>query len=312
MTMPSCDVLLATYNSERWLEPLLRSLAAQDHIDFRLVVADDASADNTIAILERHAANFPGGMEIHRNFPPSGDAIRNFDGLMKRSTAEYIFFCDHDDIWMPDKISTLLTHTRRLEEQATANTPIYVFSDAQVIDAEGQLTAQSFWDYKKYDPAFAKSLPHLLVCPPMIGCASVVNRACLQRASPVPLLGIGHDWWSALVANIFGTIDFNPQKTIQYRIHGSNVSRPRRITPGILMSTTGKRAIVRQGIQRRIGQAAALLKAFGSSLPDDKKRVLERYVDLASLGPIERRARLLQDRFLYPDFYRNAAQLALI
>ena len=46
------DVLLATYNGEKYLEAQLYSLLWQTHKDWRLIVHDDGSTDNTVAIIK--------------------------------------------------------------------------------------------------------------------------------------------------------------------------------------------------------------------------------------------------------------------
>ena len=56
MKTPEIDILLATYNGERYLEAQLQSLLEQDHSDWRLLVRDDNSSDRTPAILHDYAA----------------------------------------------------------------------------------------------------------------------------------------------------------------------------------------------------------------------------------------------------------------
>src|SRR5690348_16157180 len=46
------SVVLCTYNGERWLPELWRSLLAQTHVPDEIVVRDDASSDGTFALLE--------------------------------------------------------------------------------------------------------------------------------------------------------------------------------------------------------------------------------------------------------------------
>src|SRR5689334_1945862 len=99
------DVLLATRNSERFLEPMLRSLAVQTHRDFNLIVGDDASSDRTVEIIRSFIASFERPVTLVERRVPSGSATANFASLLAQSRGDYVLLADHDDVWMPDKIS---------------------------------------------------------------------------------------------------------------------------------------------------------------------------------------------------------------
>jgi glycosyltransferase involved in cell wall biosynthesis len=62
--MPSVQILLATYNGERFLQEQLDSLFAQTGQDFEILVADDGSDDGTLGLLEASAARHPGRVRI--------------------------------------------------------------------------------------------------------------------------------------------------------------------------------------------------------------------------------------------------------
>ena len=55
---PPVELLLATFNSERFLPQLLDSLLTQTHDDFVLVISDDCSADRTISIIDKYGKLF--------------------------------------------------------------------------------------------------------------------------------------------------------------------------------------------------------------------------------------------------------------
>ena len=52
--MEKVDILLATYNGEKYLEAQLDSILEQTYNNFRLIISDDCSNDNTKKILERY------------------------------------------------------------------------------------------------------------------------------------------------------------------------------------------------------------------------------------------------------------------
>ena len=49
------DILLATYNGEKYLKELLDSILNQTYKNIRLIISDDCSKDNTREILEEYA-----------------------------------------------------------------------------------------------------------------------------------------------------------------------------------------------------------------------------------------------------------------
>ncbi|MGF1549982.1 MAG: glycosyltransferase [Sphingomonadaceae bacterium] len=100
------SIAMATYNGAAFLEEQLASLAAQQPEPAELVVCDDGSTDDTIAILERFAsrASFP--VHIHRNERNLG-YVENFLKAAQLCRGDWISFCDQDDVWLPDNLASV-------------------------------------------------------------------------------------------------------------------------------------------------------------------------------------------------------------
>ena len=62
--MSTIDILMATYNGQKFIAEQLDSIFSQTFQDFRLIVRDDGSTDNTGAILEEYSAKYPGRIKI--------------------------------------------------------------------------------------------------------------------------------------------------------------------------------------------------------------------------------------------------------
>jgi glycosyltransferase involved in cell wall biosynthesis len=312
---PSVDVLLATYNNETFLEEMLQSLLAQTFTSFRLVVSDDHSQDGTLETLRKYEPLFAGRMEIFEQGRPSGSAKANFATLMNMATADLILFADADDVWDGDKIRRTVTVLEEMEALHGPDRPAYVFSDARLIDEHGQDTGDSYWKYKRIKPSIADSLNGLLVCPPMLGCTSGVNRALLRLATPVPVDQVtGHDWWMILVANVFGNVRYLSEPTMSYRLHGNNASDQKPVSLAVYASKPGRLSVkmsgVRIGMDMRRLQAQAVLDRFGDQLPQKARASLMSFIDVPRQGYFRRRATLVGGRYLYSDIPRNIAMLA--
>ncbi len=307
--MPSCDVLVASYNATRFGPALLDSLLAQTTQEFGLLVRDDGSNDSSLGLLRSYAKRFGGRMRILEGGLPTGSALGNFSILMQETEADYVMFADIDDVWLPNKVAHTLDLLRRTEAAAAPGAPVYVFTDVTPVNAELEPITQSYWAFKKIDPAVGRSLSHSLVCPVMLGCASGVNRALLTMANPVPTYVTGHDWWGQLVASAFGEVAFSPEQTMLYRLHGSNQSNQKRVGFRDYLRSRNRIAAVRHGMMRRREQAQALIDHFGDRLPADKQKLISDFVATGSQGFIRRRLTILRGGYLYADAPRNIAML---
>jgi hypothetical protein len=100
------SIALATYNGARYLRAQLDSLAAQTLLPAELVVGDDGSVDDTLAILLDFARRAPFPVQVTRN-PVRLGYRKNFMATALRCQSPLIAFCDQDDVWHPDKCATL-------------------------------------------------------------------------------------------------------------------------------------------------------------------------------------------------------------
>ena len=312
------EILLATYNSATYLVPLIESLLAQSIQNFRLIISDDCSTDDTVAILQRYLPLFRHPVQLHVRSTQSGSAMANFAGLMQTSNADYVFLCDADDIWHPDKLEKFLALARSKEAALGSNTPMFLYSDARIINGYGIVTHPSYWRYKKITPARCVALPRLLICAPMLGCAALINRALVQLAANVPVGRVtGHDWWALLVAASLGHVSYLDEATIDYRIHGRNASQPKEVTFSRLSQLAGPYSMRLSGpiheVRRRLAirqrQAEPLLEQFANRLPDATRVIIERFVATRDQSFFARRFTLVGNGHTYPDVTRNLAMM---
>lgn len=98
------SIALATYNGARYLPELFASLVAQEYQPFELVVSDDSSTDETVAIVKAFAEQAPFTVTLIENEQQLG-IIENFYVALSNTNGELIAYCDQDDIWDPQKLS---------------------------------------------------------------------------------------------------------------------------------------------------------------------------------------------------------------
>ena len=100
------SVVMCTYNgATRHLREQLDSIFAQTLLPDEIIVQDDCSTDNTMAVLTEYADRAPEGVDflIFRNDRQKG-INANFFSAMRRARGELIAVSDQDDIWLPTKL----------------------------------------------------------------------------------------------------------------------------------------------------------------------------------------------------------------
>ena len=171
------------------------------------MIADDCSTDGTLAVIER--CGDP-RIRLLRGERRLG-VVANFERALCAARGEYVFLCDQDDVWLPNK--------RAVFVEALASADLVV-SDCRVTDGALLVTAPSFFVLRGSGPGVL----HNLWRNSFLGCCMAFRRALLTRALPFPVGLPMHDTWLGLVANATGRVRFIAQPTLLYRRHGANAS----------------------------------------------------------------------------------------
>lgn len=292
-------ILLSTYNGGQYLRKQLDSVLSQTVTDFILLVRDDGSTDNTLQILE--SCTDPRiRLSAGKNLGPASSFFALLDEA-RTMGAEHIFFCDQDDIWMPEKLDKLLS---ALKECPAG--PALVFSDFATIDENDKVTGDSYAASAKLRiPADGDFFPKLLAQPYVFGCASVLNKALLDLVAEPPAGIEMYDCWIALVASIFGTVKYLPQATISHRFHSANAtgkaganSMAARL--GRLTTQFRKQC---DNTALRLNQAKLLLDRYGDTIPAQQRPRLEELASNPSVKVLKKygvaRGGKLQNLFFY-------------
>ena len=129
------SVCMAAYQGESSIGLQLRSILPQLSDEDEIIVVDDASTDATC---EEVAALRDSRVVLIRN-PENQGVLRTFETALSRSSGRIVFLSDQDDLWLPQKVETVL--------EAFANDPalMLVTSDAMLIDEGGATIGASFY-----------------------------------------------------------------------------------------------------------------------------------------------------------------------
>jgi hypothetical protein len=214
------SVALCTYNGARFVAEQIESISAQSQQPDEMIVCDDGSEDETVKILQKFALNAKFPVRVFRN-PVRLGAAANFEQAIGLCAGDVIFLCDQDDIWMPEKVVSLVS--------ALADHPqaLYAFSDARTIDAGSVVKTESIWaNYgvgRAALPLSGLAQLRLLVRENFIPGASMALRASFRSAFlPIPV-GWMHDYWIVLLASVLAYGVPVAQPLFLYRTHKNQV-----------------------------------------------------------------------------------------
>ena len=228
------EILLATYNGERFLPEQIESITSQSFKDYHILASDDNSSDCTFEILRSYESVLGEKIKVVQSNTHS--AKENFYNLLDMADAEYIALCDQDDFWESDRLEKSLKAIQRLEKRYGKETPILVHSDLEIVDENlnsqnkkmSELTGinETIKYAKKeskylYTISTEKSFSRYLVENNITGNTVIINKALLDIYKR-PKVSFMHDWWLGLIAFTFGKVGFLNECLVKYRQHENN------------------------------------------------------------------------------------------
>ena len=215
--MEKVDILLATYNGEKYLKEQLDSILSQTYSNFRLLISDDCSTDSTRKILEKYKQK---DERIQLFFQDKNiGIIKNFEFLLKKVENKYYMFSDQDDIWKEYKIEKSI---KKIEEDDAD----LVYSDLEVVDEKLNVKYESYWKLKGFYKKIKKynNFQSLYLNNYITGCTIISKKELINTFIPIPNKSkyVLHDYWISLILSQNGKISYIEEPLIKYRQHKKN------------------------------------------------------------------------------------------
>lgn len=214
------SIALATFNGSAFLAAQLQSFVRQTRPPDEVVVVDDASTDQTPAVVERFAETAPFPVRLTVNDANLGYA-QNFSKALSLCTGDLVFLSDQDDVWLDGKIERIAALASEVAECGC------IMNDAMLTNASlvpsGVTKRQNIKSAGLPDSNF------------VMGCCVAVKRRMLDIALPIPTEERGHDSWLVGLSDALNLTVRLPEVLQYYRIHGRNasdfiVNRPRKVS----------------------------------------------------------------------------------
>ena len=211
------DIILTTYNTKiEYLKIQIDSILNQTYTNFKLIISDDCSNNEEVRKTLKEYEKKDNRIELYFQEKNLG-CTKSFEFLLNKTTANYIAFSDHDDIWYPDKIKECI---KTIKEKNVD----MVYCDANQIDSKGKVIHESYLKYKnmpiikeKYNPIlpFARHIA--------IGCSQIITKEVKEKMLPFTEKTFAHDWHSTYIASNLKGIYCVEKPLFGYRIHENNI-----------------------------------------------------------------------------------------
>ncbi len=217
----SIAILLASYNSSKYLKEQIETIISQTYINWDLYIRDDGSTDNTLDIIHSFV-NQDSRIHFVSDEHKGLGAAKSFMKLLEIVHADYYMFSDHDDMWLPNKIEKSYVEMKKIELKAS-HLPIIVHSDLFVVDKDLKILEKSFWRSSAIIPGVLKTRNFFQVFNFVTGCTMLFNRQVKNHVFPFPSDIPMHDWWITMkVLQHKGIVEEISLPLIYYRQHGGN------------------------------------------------------------------------------------------
>lgn len=302
------QILMSTYNGERYLREQLDSIFMQTEQSFKLIIRDDGSKDGTIEILKEYEKKYAN--KINLILGKNIGARDSFLFLMKNVVLESDFYAlaDQDDVWKKNKLERAIMNIQTQVDKS--NKGILYCSSYDFVDENLNYLRKGPSKTKNYVLDLRNSIYQAMVW----GCTAVFTKEILLKLREKSYSNdniIMHDVWLYLLASKFSKIIYDEESTLLYRQHGKNLT----FNLSSFMESKSKLTMINKKIdgfilQRKKAQALKFLELYRDEL---SKEECEKIIEFVKGNNIYRRLKnILKKEIIINNVYKNAKFISSI
>ena len=260
------DILMATYNGEKYLVEQLDSIINQTYHNWNLLIRDDNSTDRTLEIIQDYQKK-DNRIKLLKDNKGNLGIVKNFEELLKNSESEFIMFSDQDDIWVENKLDMYLKMIEKIK-----NKGFMIHSDAILFDKNKSNILKDTFISKK---AINKGLENVFFNYFVQGATILISKEIKNFILPFPKEVYLHDRYIHLISELFFERIFVNKALIYYRQHGDNQ---------IGAKNTIRELLSKRYFDERDRQLIKVIyNKYGSLLTEDKKKLIEEYFKITDI-----------------------------
>ena len=260
------DILMATYNGEKYLAEQLDSIINQTYHNWNLLIRDDNSTDRTLEIIQDYQKK-DNRIKLLKDNKGNLGIVKNFEELLKNSESEFIMFSDQDDIWVENKLDMYLKMIEKIK-----NKGFMIHSDAILFDKNKSNILKDTFISKK---AINKGLENVFFNYFVQGATILISKEIKNFILPFPKEVYLHDRYIHLISELFFERIFVNKALIYYRQHGDNQ---------IGAKNTIRELLSKRYFDERDRQLIKVIyNKYGSLLTEDKRKLIEEYFKITDI-----------------------------
>lgn len=205
MRSPKISIVLCTCNGEAYLRGQIDSLLAQTYPFHELIVQDDCSTDSTGHIIRSYQQRYPErDIRLYAN-PQRMGFNKNFLTALQRAGGDYIACCDQDDIWVENKLETLVRE----------------MGDCPLIFHNSWVTGNRAKAYPLYGQPLPECFPSLYAAlyPRAYGHQILFRKDVLERTRPFWGYNVSYDYLLFTLASSMGRVRYLHTPLVYWRRH---------------------------------------------------------------------------------------------
>ncbi|UTW59026.1 glycosyltransferase [Kordiimonas sp. SCSIO 12603] len=297
MSSPDIDIIICAYQTGERIRATIDAILAQTYENFRLLIIDDASGDDTVDIIREYEDQ---RVQLVENEVNMGVVASRNKGLAL-AEADFIATCDHDDHWKPEKLALQIAYMQAHEECGLVGCFWDRYKNEQY-DSTASISYHSS-AYIGWYLYYRNCLLHS----GLLFRRSVVEACDIEYSSDVTF---GDDWKLCLDFANAGEVGVVPESLVKYTLHGDNWSIKAREE----MHASGA-SVLKNAIEKLLGQeisvatARLYFDAVVIGVPqEDMSKLIEAGEMLATITAryIERNTVSLPDA---ENIYRSASEI---
>ena len=256
------SVCIATYNGEKYIQEQIESILKQTYKNVEIIVQDDCSNDNTVAILQEYKDK----ITLYRNQKNLG-YIKNFESLLQKAKGDFIAPCDQDDLWEENKIELLLQHISNYS---------LVYSNSKLIDEKRNPLNQTLQEKLNNNFISSTTALNFLFDNSVSAHAMIFQRELLEDIKHFPNTLYFDQYIAATAASKKGVF-YLDKELVLYRQHSNNTLGNRKKTKTTLVTKIRKKLEKKSQTQERMINILQEFSAITTLKEDEKEKLSALY-----------------------------------
>lgn len=229
---PLISFALFAYNQEKFIRRAVEAVLGQTYDPLEIILSDDASSDNTAAIINRLAAVYDGPHQVIVNINEKNFGLAaHINKVMRMVSGDLIIIAAGDDVSIPRRTEIIV------KAWAHAGFPPAICSDFQLIDENDVELYDEKINSKLFLPIKNETRVHNFErfiknsVPSLIGCTEAWRKDLITKFPPL----LENVWYEdkafSFRAWLLGEIHYVPERLVKYRQHGKSISYNEVIAP---------------------------------------------------------------------------------